>query len=151
MHVRQVTVIAAVAVLALASGSPAWSDDFWHATRALMPGDIIRKDDIVAHPLPRPLPEAVPADQDIVGQQIKLRVSADRPLTIRDIGPRTAVLASTPVDVLWNNGPLKMEMSGRAMESGALGDEIRVLNTSSGRTIRGIVVGDGMIEMRIEQ
>jgi flagella basal body P-ring formation protein FlgA len=37
------------------------------------------------------------------------------------------------------------------MESGALGDEIRVLNTSSGRTIRGIVVGDGMIEMRIEQ
>jgi flagella basal body P-ring formation protein FlgA len=41
-----------------------------------------------------------------------------------------------------------MAMEGRAMESGAIGDEVRVLNTASGRTIRGTVAGDGMIEMR---
>jgi flagella basal body P-ring formation protein FlgA len=41
-----------------------------------------------------------------------------------------------------------MEMEGRAMESGALGDEIRVLNTASGRTIRAVVAGDGMVEIR---
>ena len=148
MHVMHATVIAA---LALTSGSVAWSEDAWHPTRALMPGDVIRQDDIIAQPLLRPYPEVVTADQEIVGQQIKRRVSPDRPLTMRDIGPRTAVQASTPVDVLWSSGPLKMEMSGRAMESGALGDEIRVLNTTSGRTIRGIVVGDGMIEMRSMQ
>jgi flagella basal body P-ring formation protein FlgA len=130
---------------------PARGPDIWHAARALLPGDIIRKDDIIAHPTPRPLPEAVVADQDIVGQQIKRRVYPDRPLTARDIGPRTAVQASTPVNVLWSSGPLKMEMEGRAMESGALGDEVRILNTSSGRTIRGIVVGDGMVEARSVQ
>ena len=149
MQIAHAAVIAAVAAITMAAGvSPARSDDVWHATRVLLPGDIIRQDDIVAHPVPRPLPEAVMADRDIVGQQIKRRVAADRPLTARDIGPRTAVQASTPVDVLWNSGLLKMDMSGRAMESGALGDEIRVLNTATGRTIRGIVVGDGMIEIR---
>jgi flagella basal body P-ring formation protein FlgA len=96
MRSRHIAIIAAVVAAALASDSPAWSDDVWHATRALLPGDIVRQDDIVAHPLSRPLPEAVLADQDIVGQQIKRRVQADRPLTGRDVGPRTAVEASTP-------------------------------------------------------
>jgi flagella basal body P-ring formation protein FlgA len=151
MQIAHAAVIAAVAAMTFAGGSPARADDVWHATRILMPGDIIRQDDIVAHPLPRPLPEAVMSERDIVGQQIKRRVAADRPLTMRDIGPRVAVQASTPVDVLWSAGPLKMDMSGRAMESGALGDEVRVLNTATGRTIRGTVVGDGMIEIRTVQ
>jgi flagella basal body P-ring formation protein FlgA len=148
MQIAHAAVVATVAAMSMVGICPARADDAWHATRILMPGDIIRQDDVVARAMPRLLPEAVMADRDIVGQQIKRRVAADRPLTMRDIGPRTAVQASTPVDVLWTSGSLKMAMSGRAMESGALGDEIRVLNTGSGRTIRGIVVGDGMIEVR---
>jgi flagellar basal body P-ring formation protein FlgA len=139
---------AVVAVALLASSSPAWSQDFWHSTRVLMPGDVIRADDVVAHAMPRPLPQALSSDRNIVGQQIKRRVAADRPLTEPDVGPRMAVLASTPVTVLWNSGSLRMEMQGRAEESGALGDEIRVLNTQSGHTIRGVVTGDGMTEVR---
>jgi flagellar basal body P-ring formation protein FlgA len=137
-----------IAALAIASASPSWSQDIWHATRVLQPGDVIRQEDVVARAESRPLPEALFSDRDIVGQQIKRRVQTDRPLTERDVGARTAVLASTPVSVLWTSGALRMEMEGRAMESGALGDEIRVLNTTSGRTIRGVVAGDGMIEMR---
>ena len=142
------TIFAAAAMVALTGGPPAHGQDIWHATRALVPGDIVRQDDIVAHPMPRPLPEALHADRNIVGQQVRLRVQADRPLTERDVGPRLAVLASTPVSVLWISGALRMEMEGRAIESGALGDEIRVLNTTSGRTIRGVVAGDGTIEVR---
>ena len=67
MQFTHAAVMAAVAAITLASGSPARSEDVWHATRALLPGDVIRPDDIVAHPMPRPLPEAVLADRDIVG------------------------------------------------------------------------------------
>jgi flagella basal body P-ring formation protein FlgA len=140
--------LAVIAATLLTSGAPAWSQDVWHTTRLLMPGDVIRQDDVVTHPVPRPLPEAIFADRNIVGQQIKRRVAADRPLTAPDVGPRIAVLASTPVTVVWSSGPLHMEMQGRAEESGALGDEVRVLNTSSGQTIRSIVTGDGMTEVR---
>jgi flagella basal body P-ring formation protein FlgA len=132
----------------LAGVSPARSQDVWHTTRMLLPGDVIRQDDIVAHPVPRPLPQALFSDRDLVGQQIKRRVQADRPLTEPDVGPRIAVLASAPVTVLWASGSLRMEMQGRAEESGALGDEIRILNTQSGQTIRGVVTGDGMTEVR---
>jgi flagellar basal body P-ring formation protein FlgA len=140
--------LAVMALVMLAGGSPAWSQDVWHATRILMPGDVIRPDDVVAHPVPRPLPEALFAERNIVGQQIRRRIQADRPLTTPDVGPRIAVLASAPVTVLWSSGPIRMEMQGRAIESGALGDEVRVLNTSSGQTIRSIVTGDGMTEVR---
>ncbi|MGA3002697.1 MAG: flagellar basal body P-ring formation chaperone FlgA [Acetobacteraceae bacterium] len=143
--------LAVIAVAMLASSSPAWSQDVWHTTRVLLPGDVIRQDDIVAQPVPRPLPEALFADRDIVGQQIKRRVPADRPLTEPDVGPRIAVLASAPVTVLWSSGSLRMEMQGRAEESGAVGDEIRILNTQSGQTIRGVVTGDGMTEVRRAQ
>ena len=125
--------------------------EVWEPTRALIPGDIVRQEDIAAHILSRPYPEAVLASQNIVGQQIKRYVIAGRPLTTRDVGPRTVVQASSQVTVLWSSGALKMEMTARAMESGALGDEIRILNTASGRTIRGIVVGDSMVEIRIVQ
>src|SRR5258708_40253171 len=121
MQIAHAAVVATVAAMSMVGICPARADDAWHATRILMPGDIIRQDDVVARAMPRLLPEAVMADRDIVGQQIKRRVAADRPLTMRDIGPRTAVQASTPVDVLWTSGSLKMAMSGRAMESGALG------------------------------
>jgi flagella basal body P-ring formation protein FlgA len=143
--------LAVIAVAALAGSMPAWSQDVWHTSRALLPGDVIRPDDVVAHPLLRPLPQALFAERNIVGQQIRRRVAADRPLTEPDVGPRMAVLASTPVTVLWSSGSLRMEMQGRAEESGALGDEIRVLNTQSGQTIRGVVTGDGMTEIRRAQ
>jgi flagellar basal body P-ring formation protein FlgA len=139
---------AVIAVATLVGSAPAWSQDVWHTTRLLLPGDVIRPDDVVAQPVPRPLPEAIFADRNIVGQQIKRRVAADRPLTEPDVGPRIAVLASMPVTVVWSSGALHMEMQGRAEESGALGDEIRVLNPQSGQTIRGVVTGDGMTEVR---
>jgi len=151
MRSTNLFIFAAATAVSLVGGSPAWSQDVWHTTRVLLPGDIIRQDDVVAHPLPRPMPDALLSDRNIVGQQIRRRVAIDRPLTAPDVGPRMAVLASTPVSVLWTSGALRMEMSGRAEESGALGDEVRVLNPGSGRTIRGIVSGDGMIEVRSAQ
>src|SRR5450631_1955415 len=104
MQITHAAVIA-VAAITMAAGSPARSDDAWHAARALLPGDIIRQDDIAAHPLPRPLPEAVMADRDIVGQQIKRRVAADRPWPARVVGPRPAGRGSRSVEVVGSSGP----------------------------------------------
>jgi flagella basal body P-ring formation protein FlgA len=140
-----------ITVAALVGAAPAWSQSVWFSTHLLMPGDIIRQGDVVGKLEPHNLPDVVGSDRDIVGQQIKRRVAADRPLTQPDIGPRSAVLASTSVTVLWTAGPLRMEMEGRAIENGAVGDEIRVLNPTSGRTIRGTVTGDGMVESRSDQ
>jgi flagella basal body P-ring formation protein FlgA len=138
--------------LLLAGGClPAAADDIWHTTRALLPGDVVRDDDVASRSDAHPAPDAVPAAREVTGLEVKRRVYAGRPLTVHDIGPRSAVRANTTVTVLWRTGALSLELQGRAMEDGAIGDEIRVLNPASLRTIRGTVVGDGMIEMRAEQ
>ena len=145
MHFMQTS---AVALLILAAALPAFADDVWHATRTLMPGDTVRAEDVVAHAPVRPVPDAVPASQAVIGLEVKRRLSDGRVLTGRDVGPRSAVKSNTPVNVVWKDGGLSLELAARALEPGAIGDEIRVLNTMTSRTIRGTVVGDGMVEIR---
>jgi flagellar basal body P-ring formation protein FlgA len=43
--------------------------------------------------------------------------------------------------VLLQMGSLSLSVQGRAVEEGARGDTIRVLNTTSNRQIEGVVVG----------
>lgn len=139
---------AALAIAMLALARPAAADDAWRATHTLLPGDTIRGDDIIAQAQTGFGRDVVPATRDIVGLEIKRRVYQGREITLRDIGPRSAVKANTPVRVMWKSGGLTLELDARALEAGAVGDEIRVLNPTTSRTIRGIVVADGMVEIR---
>ena len=138
------------AILLMVGMAPAHADDFWTATHTLMPGDIVHQDDVMPTPLLRPYPGALPSSDAIIGMEVKRYVSVNRPLVEHDVGPPSAVKANTPVTVMWRSGGLALDMEGRALETGAVGDEIRVLNPGTSRTIRGVVVGDGMIEVKSE-
>ena len=150
MFATKKTMVFACIVL-LSAQPPAGAQEVWHAVRNLLPGDIVRSDDVTAQVDTRPVTDAVPATRDVTGLEVKRRVYAGRDLTKRDVGTRTAVKANTTVTVLWTSGDISLELEGRALEDGAVGDEIRVLNPASSRTIRGTVVGDGMVEMKVEQ
>jgi flagellar basal body P-ring formation protein FlgA len=143
--------IATAAILIMSLATTALADDVWHATRTLLPGDVLRSDDIVAGPLARPVPQAVPASRAIIGLEVKRRLYDGRVLTDHDIGAPAVVKASAQVDVIWKEGGLSLTLAGRALEDGAMGDEIRVFNPMSSRTIRGTVVGDGVVEVRSQQ
>jgi flagella basal body P-ring formation protein FlgA len=134
--------------LLLLAGAPAMAEDVWVAARALLPGDILGDDDVAARALPRPRSDTVPATSDLVGMEVRRRVAAGAPLTNRDVGARTLVKANTTVTVIWNVGTLSLSMQGRALQAGALGEEIRVLNTNSSRTVRGIVLASGQVEVK---
>ena len=131
--------------------TPAAAQDVWVATHMLMPGDVLRADDVAAQTPNRPMSFAIPASRDITGQEVKRRIPSGQALSHRDVGPATLVKANTPVEVLWQTGPLALVMQGRALEPGALGQDIRVLNTSTSRTIHATVTGDGKVEVRAPQ
>lgn len=133
------------------AASPAAAQDIWVATHMLMPGDLLRADDIAAQTPNRPMSYAIPASRDITGQEVKRRIPSGQALSHRDVGPATLVKANTQVEVLWHTGPLSLVMQGRALEPGALGQDIRVLNTSTSRTIHATVTGDGKVEVRAPQ
>jgi flagella basal body P-ring formation protein FlgA len=137
-------------LLPLLLAGPAAAAEVWHAARALAPGDILTRQDIEAMAPRRPVPGLIDATRNLVGLEVKRRLRATAALTERDVGEPSAVRATQSIRVVWKRAGVTLEMEGRAMESGALGEEIRVHNPRSGRTIRAQVVAEGTAEVRGE-
>jgi flagellar basal body P-ring formation protein FlgA len=126
----------------------ACAQEVWQAVHTLLPGDIVREDDVTPKPPSGRVQDALPSTAPIVGLEVKRRMYAGHDVAARDVGAPLVVKAGAMVTVLWKSGDLSLELGGRALDAGALGDEIRVLNPDSLRTIRGNVVGEGMVEVR---
>ncbi|WP_159997304.1 flagellar basal body P-ring formation chaperone FlgA [Roseomonas sp. 18066] len=134
--------------LLLLAALPAAAAEVWHAARTLSPGDILTSQDIEAMAPRRPMPGLIEAARNLVGLEVKRRVRATAVLTERDVGEPSVVRSTQMIRVFWKRAGVTLEMEGRAMESGALGEEIRVHNPRSGRTIRAQVVALGTAEVR---
>ncbi len=141
----------AAGCLLLLAGHGARAQEVWHAVRTLLPGDFVRNEDVTAQPWSGRVQDAMPSTTPILGMEVKRRLFAGRDVAMRDVGTPTAVKAGTMITVLWKSGDLSLELGARALEAGSVGDEIRILNPASLRTIRGKVVGDGMVEVRSGQ
>lgn len=143
---RLLSPLAAAALLAVAG--PALAREVWHAARTLERGDILRPQDVEAMAPRRDNSAFIEAEQDVVGQEVRFRVRGGMPLRDRDVGEPLAVHSTDSVRVFWKSGGVTLEMEGRAMENGAVGEEIRVHNPGSNRTIRAVVVAEGTAEVR---
>jgi flagella basal body P-ring formation protein FlgA len=51
------------------------------------------------------------------------------------------------VTMLYENRGLKIKMTGLALDSGKLGDIIRVRNTKSNATVSGVIKGEGLLQI----
>ena len=146
MSISLRNLIMSLGILGMAT-SPCLAEDILVATRTLAPGDIVQHEDVMAQAPVRVRPDAVPASRDVTGLEVKRRVTAGQTLTTRDVGQRSVVKANASVNVIWNAGTLSLAMQGRALESGGVGDEIRVLNTTTSRTVRGRITEQGTVEV----
>jgi flagella basal body P-ring formation protein FlgA len=145
ISVRKSIIIIAFGILV---ASPAGAENAWMATHNLTPGDVLRADDVEIQPLTQPAPDALPTTRDVIGQEVKRRIYSGHPVGIRDIGLPTIVKVNMPVDVHWEAGGLSLILKGNALDAGSVGDQIRVLNPATSRTIHGIITADGTIEVR---
>ncbi|MFZ6765363.1 MULTISPECIES: flagellar basal body P-ring formation chaperone FlgA [Acetobacterales] len=139
----------ALPLLALPLSAPsAAAREVWHAARPLLPGDILQPQDIEALAPRRDRADLVEAEREVIGLEVKRRVRAQVPLSARDIGERALVRAAQPVRVFWKSAGVSLELEGRALEAGALGEAVRVHNPGSNRTFRALVVAEGTLEVR---
>lgn len=139
--------LAAALLLGLPAAQPA-AREVWHAARPLLPGDILRAQDVEAMAPRREIAGLIDAGRALVGLEVRRRVRAGVPLAERDVGEPSAVRPTQMIRVFWKRAGVTLELEGRAMEAGALGEEIRVHNPQSGRTIRAMVVAEGTAEVR---
>lgn len=122
--------------------APAWADSVV-ATRQIIAGAPITAQDIAL--VDMPIPNALGALSDALGQTARVTISAGRALRASDLGTPTLVKRNQTVALLFTGNTLAIRAEGRALGTGGEGDEIRVLNTSSKTTLTGRIMADGTI------
>lgn len=80
-----------------------------------------------------------------VGQEVKTTVYAGRPLRPQDLGSPALVDRNQIVALIYRSGTLTIAAEGRALQRGAEGDVIRVMNLASKSTVSGRITPDGRV------
>jgi flagella basal body P-ring formation protein FlgA len=114
-----------------------------HSSRVIRIGEVITLGDIDLRPEENP--GAAELYDQVIGLEARVTLYANRPIRLDHIGPPTLVVRNQPVAIVFAGSGLRIEVEGRAMDRGSLGETVRVMNLGSRRTVSGIVMHDGNI------
>lgn len=77
--------------------------------------------------------------EDLIGMTPRRLITANRAINIIDVEKPTIVEKGELITMNLKNGPLNLTTKGRALDNGAHGDVVRVMNISSRRIVEGTV------------
>lgn len=116
-------------------------------THDMRPGEVIAKGDfewtdIAADRLGQNI---LTNTADLVGTTPKRMLRAGQAIRIGDVAPPIVIRKGDLVAMLVSAPGMSLTAQGRALDEGAAGDTIRIMNSSSKRTIEGTVKGPGQV------
>jgi flagellar basal body P-ring formation protein FlgA len=82
-----------------------------------------------------------------IGQEARVTIFAGRAVLLADLGAAAVVDRNQLVPLRFQAGALAIMTDGRALERGAEGDVIRIMNLSSRLTVTGRVMADGSVNV----
>lgn len=85
---------------------------------------------------------------DLIGKTPLRSVAAGAPVRARDVVSPQLVARGDEVLIQFTAGALQLSAKGKAMQNGAEGDVIRVLNLSSNQSVRAAIIGDKMVAVQ---
>jgi len=112
--------------------------------------DPITADDLTiqSFPVKKVHGDMIRDSNQIVGFAAKRPLQAGQPMRFIDLMKEQLVKHGDDVTLLYHTGALEITASGRALESGALNDSIKVTNLGSNRTVDAKVIGPKQVEIR---
>ncbi len=131
-----------IAVVLAVLPQVAWSESVV-AVRTLPAQTMISAEDLTL--VDADIPGAISDMAHALGQELRVTVYAGRPLRQQDIQSPALVERNQIVALIFQSGGLSIRAEGRAMQRGAAGDWVRVLNLASKSTVTGRVAPDGRI------
>ncbi len=116
--------------------------------RRILPEEIIRADDIELTDLPwqRVNAFAILDPKDLVGMQAKRMIAQGRPVQLQSVTPPIIISRGEEVKIELRHGALHLVTTGKAIGDAHLGQEVRVVNLSSKKTITAIARAEGLVE-----
>lgn len=84
---------------------------------------------------------------DAIGLEARVTIYPGRPIRPGDLGPPALVDRNQIVPLAYQTGALTILTEGRALERGASGDLIRIMNIGSRTTVSGRIGADGVVRV----
>jgi flagella basal body P-ring formation protein FlgA len=112
-------------------------------SRSLKAGDIISSTDMSYIDVrQRDLPKgALSQIADLQGMAAAKALIAGRPIRNVDIALPRMVDRGEMVTLFYNEGPVSLSIKGKALQNGAQGEMVRIVNLSSNKQLQGMVTG----------
>ncbi|MBV9565333.1 MAG: flagellar basal body P-ring formation protein FlgA [Bradyrhizobium sp.] len=119
-------------------------------TRNIDRTELLKSSDLMVERRPKAEVGSDPAPRDqVIGMQMRRPMRAGQPLRMADLVKPDLVQRDQPVTVVYQSAGLYLTTRGKALDSGAEGDVVNVLNPQSKRTVTGIVTGRGQVTIQI--
>jgi len=117
--------------------------------RPLARGEIVRASDVtVERRAKAEFREGAPAAADAAGLALRHQVRAGQALRASDLMRPEIVQRNETVTIVYEAPGLVLTVRGKALDPGAEGDVISVLNSQSNRTVQGTVAGPARVIVR---
>ncbi|SCB53940.1 flagella basal body P-ring formation protein FlgA [Bradyrhizobium shewense] len=118
-------------------------------TRDIERLDLLKSSDVALERRPKAEVTGEPASRDrSLGMQLRRPMRAGTPLRAADIVKPDFVVRDQNVTIIYQVPGLYLTSRGKAIESGAEGDTVSVLNVQSKRTLTGVVTGRGQVTIQ---
>ncbi len=119
------------------------------ATARLLAGSVLRAEDVHMARVHTELlrGEVVRRLGDAIGMQVKRSVAAGQPLGTGDLMRPAMVLKGATVLMVLDSPGISLTAQGQALELGATGERIRVLNPVSRAVVEAEVIGPGRVRV----
>lgn len=118
-------------------------------TRDIDRADLLKSSDIALERRPKAEVTGEPASRDrTIGMQLRRPMRSGTPIRVADIVKPDFVARDQSVTVIYQVPGIYLTTRGKALESGAEGDTVSVLNLQTKRTLTGIVTGRGQVTVQ---
>lgn len=86
---------------------------------------------------------------NIIGMTPRRTVVAGTPVKAEDLAAPQIIQRGKTVLMVYKNGPLTLTAQGKALDNGAKGDVVRVVNASTNRSLQAVAVAENEVEVRM--
>src|SRR5690606_27520551 len=84
---------------------------------------------------------------DLVGQSPRRALNAGTPVRAGDVGRPEAVAKNVLVTMVAQNPGITITTTGRALESGSIGDVVQVMNLQSKKIVQATIIGSNQVQV----
>lgn len=129
------------------SGRAASTVEVVTLARAVERGEVLKSGDVLIERRPRAEigRDIVSNAEQAIGQAARASLQPGRPLRVADLMRPELVQRNETVTLVYAVPGITLTVRGKAIEGGAGGDVISVLNEQSKRTVQGVVAGPGRV------